>query len=39
MDLNVKTIETYTARLLTKLGLHSRVDIVAYGREHGWLDQ
>lgn len=39
MDLSVKTIETYKARLLTKLGFHSRVDIVAYGREHGWLDQ
>jgi DNA-binding NarL/FixJ family response regulator len=38
MNLSVKTIETYKARLLTKLDLRSRADIVRHAIDHGWLD-
>lgn len=37
LDLSVKTIETYKARAMEKLGFGSRVDIVRYASEHGWL--
>lgn len=37
MFLSVKTIETYRARIGTKLGLKSRADIVAYVTESGLL--
>lgn len=36
LDLSVKTIETYKARSMEKLGLKSRVDIVRLGTERGW---
>jgi DNA-binding NarL/FixJ family response regulator len=35
--LSVKTIETYKARSLEKLGLASRSDLVRYALEHGWM--
>jgi DNA-binding NarL/FixJ family response regulator len=35
--LSVKTVETYKARLMEKLHLRSRVDIVRYAVRHGWL--
>jgi DNA-binding NarL/FixJ family response regulator len=35
--LSVKTVETYKARALEKLGGHSRVDIVRHAAERGWL--
>lgn len=39
LDLSVKTIETYKARALEKLGLNSRVEIVRYALERGWLNE
>ena len=37
LDLSVKTIESYRARLLRKLGLRSRADIIRYAVESGLL--
>lgn len=37
LDLSVKTVESYRARLLRKLGLRSRADIVRYAVETGLL--
>jgi len=37
LDLSVKTVETYKARSLEKLGLHSRADLVRYALGRGWL--
>ena len=37
LDLSVKTAETYKARLMEKLELRSRVDIVRYALRQGWL--
>jgi DNA-binding NarL/FixJ family response regulator len=37
LDLSVKTVETYKARAMEKLSLDSRVDIVRYANERGWL--
>ena len=37
LSLSVKTVETYKARSMGKLGLDSRVDIVRYALEQGWL--
>lgn len=39
LDLSVKTIETYRARIATKLQLRSRADIVRYALEMGLLRQ
>jgi two-component system response regulator NreC len=36
--LSVKTVETYKARLMDKLGLRGRADIVRYALSRGWLD-
>ncbi|HWA24661.1 MAG TPA: response regulator transcription factor [Lacunisphaera sp.] len=36
MELSVKTVETYKARAMRKLGLLSRVDIVRIARERRW---
>jgi DNA-binding NarL/FixJ family response regulator len=38
LTLSVKTVETYKARSLEKLGLRDRVDLVRYARRRGWLD-
>lgn len=38
LDLSIKTIETYKARSMEKLGLRSRVDIVRLGAERGWFN-
>jgi DNA-binding NarL/FixJ family response regulator len=35
--LSVKTVETYKARSLEKLGLHSRADLVRHALQRGWL--
>ena len=35
--LSVKTVETYRARLVEKLGLRSRADLVRYALDHGLL--
>lgn len=38
LGLSVKSIETYKARAYQKLGLGSRVDLMRYARQHGWLE-
>jgi len=37
LDISVKTVETYQARLAEKLNLTSRTEIVRYAVRHGWL--
>lgn len=37
LDVGVKSVETYKARSLEKLGLESRADIVRYAIDRGWL--
>jgi DNA-binding NarL/FixJ family response regulator len=37
LDVSVKTVETYKARSMQKLGLNSRVDIIRFALERGWL--
>jgi DNA-binding NarL/FixJ family response regulator len=37
LDLSGKTVETYKARALQKLGLRSRADLVRYAAGRGWL--
>ena len=37
LDISVKTVETYRARSMEKLGLRSRVDLVRVATERGWL--
>lgn len=37
LKLSVKTIETYKTRSMEKLHIHSRVDIVRYAAQRGWL--
>ncbi len=37
LGVSVKTVETYKARSMEKLGLRSRVDIVRTATERGWL--
>lgn len=38
LDLSSKTVETYKARSLEKLGLAGRSDLVSYAVQRGWLD-
>ncbi len=38
LGVSVKTIETYKARSMSKLGLRSRVDIVRLANDRGWLN-
>jgi DNA-binding NarL/FixJ family response regulator len=37
LNLSVKTIETYRARAMAKLGIESRAALVRYALDHGWL--
>jgi DNA-binding NarL/FixJ family response regulator len=37
LGISVKTVETYKARSMQKLNLHSRVDIIRYAMSRGWL--
>jgi DNA-binding NarL/FixJ family response regulator len=37
LDLSVKTVETYRARGMEKLGLKSRAELVSYAVQQGWL--
>ena len=37
LDVSTKTVETYKARALEKLGLRSRADLVRYAAQRGWL--
>ncbi len=39
LDISVKTVETYKTRLMEKLDLHSRVDIVRYALQQEWLQK
>lgn len=39
LELSTKTVETYKARGLDKLGLRSRADIVRHAAASGWLDK
>jgi DNA-binding NarL/FixJ family response regulator len=38
MGLSVKSVESFKARALKKLGGRSRVDLVRYAFRQGWLD-
>lgn len=37
LELSIKTVETYRARAMEKLGLKSRADLVRYAVQQGWL--
>jgi len=37
LNLSVKTVETYRARAMEKLGIASRSALVRYALEHGWM--
>lgn len=37
IDVGQRTVETYKARAMEKLGLKTRADIVRYAASHGWL--
>ena len=37
LEVSTRTCETYRARAMAKLGLKTRVDIVRYALEQGWL--
>ena len=39
LDISVKTVETYKARSMQKLGLRNRTDIVRYALRRGWLQE
>lgn len=39
LSLSVKTVETYRARAMEKLGFDSRAEIVRYAAHQGWLEQ
>jgi DNA-binding NarL/FixJ family response regulator len=39
LELSVKTVETYRARAMEKLGLQSRVGLVRYAVQQGWLQE
>lgn len=38
LDLSAKTIETYKARVIEKLGLNGRAELVRYALSQGWLN-
>jgi DNA-binding NarL/FixJ family response regulator len=38
LEISVKTIETYKARAMEKLGFKTRVDVVRYAAAQGWLE-
>ena len=39
LEISVKTIETYRARAMEKLGFKTRVDVVRYAASQGWLPE
>ena len=39
LEISTKTVETYKARAVEKLGLRTRSDIVRYGAGRGWLEE
>lgn len=38
LDISVRTVEGHRANLAAKLGLHSRVELVRYARDHGLIE-
>ncbi|MFQ5854459.1 MAG: response regulator [Anaerolineae bacterium] len=38
LTISIRTVETHRANLMGKLGLRSRVELVRYARERGWLE-
>lgn len=38
IDVSVKSVETYKARAIEKLGLKTRAEVIRYGAAQGWLD-
>ena len=39
LNISVKTVETYKARAMEKLGYRSRVELVRYAADQGWLNK
>jgi two-component system response regulator NreC len=39
LSLSVRTVETHRANLMGKLGVTSRVELVRFAKERGWLDR
>ena len=39
LDVSIKTVETYKARIMEKLNLRSRADLVQYAIRRGWLHE
>ncbi len=39
LDVSIKSVETYKARAMEKLGMHSRAEIVRYALLRGWLEK
>ncbi len=39
LGISVNTVETYKARAMEKLGFRSRVDVVRYAADQGWLQK
>lgn len=39
LGISAKTVDTYKVRAMEKLGLHSRVGLVQYALQKGWLEQ
>lgn len=39
LDISVRTVETYKVRLMEKLDLHNRSEIVRYALQQGWLQE
>jgi DNA-binding NarL/FixJ family response regulator len=39
LSISVKTVETYKARAMEKLGFRNRVDVVRYAADQGWLTE
>ena len=37
LDVSVRTVETYRARGMEKLGIKTRADLVRYAHQRGWL--
>ena len=38
LNISMRTVEGHRANLLEKLGLHTRVELVRYAREHGLIE-
>lgn len=39
LGVSIKSVDTYKARAMEKLGLHSRAGLVRYALQRGWLDE